>query len=60
VITDGGVSCLLVQDRATNAMHRFRDPRMSVEEEEQVRKNLFEVIGTDGGAVAAPAADPAE
>ncbi len=55
VVTDGGVSYLLVQDRATNAVHRVRDPQMSPLEEENVRKNLFEVIGTDGGAVAAPA-----
>ncbi|MBA3709323.1 MAG: hypothetical protein H0W83_10965 [Planctomycetes bacterium] len=57
VITEGGASYLLVQDRLNQAMHRVRDPKMSTDEEEQVRKNLFEVIGTDGASVAAPSGE---
>jgi hypothetical protein len=52
-----GESFLLLQDRANEAVHRLRDPRMSAAEEDQVRRNLMDVITLDGpSVVAAPSA----
>jgi hypothetical protein len=53
-----GESFLLLQDRANEAVHRLRDPRMSAAEEDQVRRNLMDVITLDGPAIVpAPAAE---
>jgi hypothetical protein len=52
-----GESYLLLQDRANQAVHRLRDPRMTAAEEDQVRRNLMDVITLDGPAEIAPAAE---
>jgi hypothetical protein len=39
---------LVFEDRPNRATHRLRDPGMSSDEEEQVRRNLMDIISIDG------------
>jgi hypothetical protein len=53
-----GQPYLLLEDRRAECVHRLRDPRMNPDEEDQVRRNLMQVICIDGsGTPAAPAAE---
>jgi hypothetical protein len=45
---NGEDSWLLLEERGTGVVHRMRDPRMSPSEEDQVRRNLMDVISLDG------------
>jgi len=55
-----GQPYLLLEDRQADCVHRLRDPRMNPDEEDQVRRNLMQVIAIDGSGAPAPLADAAE
>ena len=42
---DGDEAWMVVEDRAHDAAHRIRDPRMSADEEVAVQENLADILG---------------